>query len=190
MFTAERPNTEQATSWSSTEDVADYLDKLEDEWGVQLRGTYHVYGFIHADEGDCDMAAYIRVNAENPFATPLIIALWVAAGLLAVIIISLTVSVRRSIREAKAYAQQAALASSATRNARDRRLCGGGTGGRGGAHWGVHGTDQRLPKRPPWPMTPAEPVAETQAMPTAETEALPVNDAEPAVAEPGVAEPH
>ena len=188
LFTAERPNSEQATSWSSTEEVADYLNKLEDEWGVQLRGTYHVYGYIHADEGDCDMAAYIRVNAENPFATPLIIALWVATGLLAVIIIALTVSVRRSIREAKAYAKQAALASSAT-----------GTLGTGGSAAmepvdavepvGAFTEPPKAAVVPPVVDEPAEPVAETQVMPAAETEALPVNDAETGAAEPGVVEP-
>ncbi len=87
MWTAERPNDEQLQSWEGSESVATYLDRLEDEWGVQLRGTYHVFGYIHADEGDCDMAGYVRVNAENPFATPLIIALWVAGALLFVIIV-------------------------------------------------------------------------------------------------------
>lgn len=107
VFTAERDNSEQSQSWYGSEDVAEYLAQLEDDWGFTIRGTYHVYGYIHADEGDCDMAGYIRINAENPFATPLIITLWIVGGLMLVIIIALTVSVRRSIRESKAFAAHA-----------------------------------------------------------------------------------
>ena len=114
LFTAHRDNAEKATAWHGSEDVADYLKKLEDQTGLQLRGTYHVYGYVHADEGDCEMAAYIRVNAENPFATPLIIALWAAGALLLVIITWVAVSVRRSIRDAKAFAAQEAAIATAT----------------------------------------------------------------------------
>ena len=167
LWTAERANSEQAQSWSSTEQVADYLKKIEDQTGLQLRGTYHVYGYIHADEGNCDMAGYIRVNAENPFATPLIIALWVAGALLFVITVSIAMAVRRSIRDSKSYAEQAALASSAT------------------ATPGAEGSAAAEPTEPVGAFTEpkaepqAEPVAETQVMPSATTEVLPTTTAEP-----------
>ncbi len=171
LWQADRANSEQAQSWSSTEEVADYLATIEDESGLQLRGTYHVYGFIHADEGDCEMAGYIRVNAENPFATPLIIALWVAGGLLVVIIVALAVSVRRSIRESRAFAEQAARTS----NASGVVATGGSTAPAvepSGA-FTEPVTETKV-------MPAAEPVAHTQTMPVADTEVMPATVDEPA----------
>jgi hypothetical protein len=103
LWSAERPNTEQFTSWTGSEKVDDYLDRIEDETGLEVRGTFHIGAAIDADGGDCDMAGYLRVNAEGVFATELIIALWAAGALLAVINAWLAVAARRSIRQASRY---------------------------------------------------------------------------------------
>jgi hypothetical protein len=104
LFTAERDNAEQSTEWFGEESVADYLAEIEDQTGLELRGTFHIAAAIDADEGDCDMGGYIRVNAENPFATPLIIGLWALGAVLLVMIIWIASSVGRSVRDAKAAA--------------------------------------------------------------------------------------
>ena len=171
LFTAQRDNAEQATSWSGSENVEHYLGELEDQWGVTLRGTFHVYGYIHADEGDCEMSGYIRINAENAFATPLIIALWVTGALLVIIIIALAVSVRRSIRESKAFAAHATATAG-----------------------GVLAAEEAAPAsaEPIGAFTTPEPevVAPTVVQPAvAEPEVVEPDVAEPAVVEPDVVEP-
>ena len=172
LWTAERDNAAGATEWSGEEPVQRYLDELEDQTGLQLRGTYHAFGYIHADQGDCDMAGYIRVNAEGAFATPLIVALWVAGGLLAVIVIALAVSVRRSIREAKAFAEGAAVTAPAASPTPDAEPVGAFS----------PATPEPKPEPKPEPIPPAEPVAETRVMPVTETEALPTQPEKPAPA--------
>ena len=174
LFTAHRENADNATAWHGSEDVADYLKKLEDQTGLQLRGTYHVYGYVHADEGDCEMAAYIRVNAENPFATPLIIALWVAGALLLVIIAWVTVSVRRSIHDAKAFAKQEALATGAA-------AATPGTEGDAAPEVAVPDAGS------PGAFSSPEPVAKPAVAPEAKPVTTPAE--EPAVVEPTVDEP-
>lgn len=111
LFTAERDNAAGATEFFGEEKVQKYLDDIEDQIGLQLRGTYQVFGYINADEGDCDMAGYLRINAEGVFATGLIVALWITGALLLVIVIALAVSVGRSIREAKQYAANSGTAT-------------------------------------------------------------------------------
>ena len=173
LWTAQRANEQGFTEWSGSESVQKYLDELEDQSGLQLRGTYHVVGYIHADEGDCEMAGYLRINAEGPFATPLIIALWVAGALLLIIIVWVGVSVGRSVRDAKAFTEK----PDAVQTPRERPV------------------EPASPKLTPTPVAPVQrppaehadavvddtrvmPVAETQAMPIAETEAVPVTEAD------------
>lgn len=127
LFTAERPNAEQSTEWFGEESVADYLAKIEDETGLELRGTFHIAADIKADEGDCEMAGYIRVNAESPFATPLIIGLWALGAVLLVMIVWIASSVGRSVRDAKAAAyrpEATAAAAAATATAAEPESVG------------------------------------------------------------------
>lgn len=162
LWTADRSNSEGYSEWTGSEPVQKYLDELEDESGMQLRGTYHVFGYLHSDAGDCEVAGYLRVNAEGVLATPLIIALWAAGAVLMIIIISLVVSVRRSIREARAFAE-----GNAVPTATGAMQTGGSA----------------APEVEPIGAF-TEPVAQTQAMPAAETEVLPTQ--EPTTASDGV----
>ncbi|MGC4174906.1 hypothetical protein [Demequina sp.] len=193
IWTAERANAEGLTEWAGTEPVSKFLDDIEDQSGLQLRGTYHAFGYINADEGDCEMAGYIRVNAEGVFATPLIIGLWVAGGLLLLIVIALAFSVRRSLREAGAEA--------VATETRDAEYVGAFTS----AEPEPASTPEPEPAREPKDTKPAatkesrgngsdkaaagtsaawlaseerEPVADTQVMPAADTELLPVTEDE------------
>jgi hypothetical protein len=202
LFTAQRDNAAGATDFSGQESVQKYLDELEDQTGLQLRGSYHAFGYIHADEGDCDANGFIRVNAESLFATPLIIGLWGALGLLVIIVIALTISVARSIRESKRYAaatasaapgEQAATAAAPAAEPvgaftppepeRTEKTQDAPTPKRSGAAGAAAGSAAWMASRDD------EPVAETQVMPAAETELLPVSEEpEPAPVDPPAAD--
>lgn len=145
LFTAERPNAEQATEWSGEEKVADYLAKIEDETGLQLRGTFHVAGAIDADEGDCDMAGYIRVNAESAFATPLIVGLWALGAALLVMIVWIASSVGRSVRDARRAAYEPAG---------DAAVVAGAAGAAAGTSAGDGAADEPVAEEPVGAFTP------------------------------------
>ena len=178
LFTVHRDNAAGATQFTGEEAVQTYLDDIEDQIGVQLRGSYHVFGYIDADEGDCDMAGYLRINAEGVFATGLIVALWITGALLLIIVLALAASVGRSIREAKRYVENAAMATPT-----------GSAATGGSAAPDVEPIGAFTPPEPePTPEPEPEPVAKTQVMPTTATEALPTSEEDAALASDG-AEP-
>jgi len=193
LWTATRPNAEQFTQWSSTETVADYLQRIEEQTGLQLRGTYHVYGYIDADEGTCDMAGYLRVQAEGPFATGLLIALWVAGALLVVMIVWIASSVGRSVKESKTFASRPDAvepphsASPERRQEREPQLTPTPTETAPKESADRERHDSSRADRPKHVThehhdqvteTRVMEVAETQQMPVAETEALPLGEGE------------
>lgn len=84
-------------------------DAVRDSLGVTVTGVYHVYGYIHTDEGECLADAYVVVKPSSAFGTPLLIGLWALAALVLVVILGLAIGVRRSIRSAQR--QQATMPS-------------------------------------------------------------------------------
>ena len=79
-------------------DVQDLQNQLRDASGLVLTGAYQVFGYVHAVEGGCDTIAYVDVPPASAFATPVLVGLWVLAGILFIVILILGIGVRRSIR--------------------------------------------------------------------------------------------
>ncbi len=100
IWSGSSANEDQKQSNSGVEDVAGRLADIEDSTSVTLAGIYHVYGNLKANEGGCDMSAYVRVEGEGAFAGTLNTALWITLGVLIIVILIMSMVVRRSIRSA------------------------------------------------------------------------------------------
>jgi len=87
-----------AQELAGVSDVQNLQNQLKDASGLVLTGTYQVFGYVHAAEGSCDTVAYVDVPPASVFATPVLIGLWVLAGMLFIVILTLGIGVRRSIR--------------------------------------------------------------------------------------------
>ncbi|MBC7299067.1 MAG: hypothetical protein H5T82_09245 [Demequina sp.] len=90
-------NDERTQSNSGAADVESYLGDIEGSTGIRLAGIYHVYGHLDADQGTCDMSAYVRVQGEGAFTGTLNMALWIALAALILITAILAGVVRHSI---------------------------------------------------------------------------------------------
>lgn len=107
MWTSEVTNPNNSLVFEGMENVQEIQDRVQEVSGLEfleLTGTYHAYGYVHAQEGDCDTQGYVKLSPAGAFATPLLIALWVLTGLLFIIILALAISVRRSIRRSERLA--------------------------------------------------------------------------------------
>ncbi len=100
IWSGSSANEDQKQSNSGVEDVAGQLADIKESTGITLAGIYHVYGKLTANEGGCDMSAYVRVQGEGAFAGALNIALWIALAVLIIIILIMSMVVRRSITRA------------------------------------------------------------------------------------------
>lgn len=107
-------NEDGKQSNSGSADVASYLADIEGGTGITLTGIYHVYGHLNADEGTCDMSAYVRLPSEGAFAGTLNMGLWIALGGLILIIAIMAGVVRHSITRAARAAVGPSAAAVAT----------------------------------------------------------------------------
>jgi len=112
IWSGSSANEDRKQSNSGVEDVAGYLADIEDSTGAKLAGTYHVYGKLDAAEGGCTMSAYVRVEGEGAFAGTVNIGLWVALATLIIVILIMSVVVRRSISRSVVAAGPATIATS------------------------------------------------------------------------------
>lgn len=100
IWSGSSANEEQKQSNSGVEDLAGRLADIEESTGVTLAGIYHVYGNLDANEGGCDMSAYVRLPSEGAFAGTLNMVLWGTLAVLTVIILIMAGVVRHSITRA------------------------------------------------------------------------------------------
>ncbi|WP_061965387.1 hypothetical protein [Demequina aurantiaca] len=89
---------------SGTANVQAVQDQLKDDSGLSLTGVYHVYGYVHAAEGDCDVDGYVLVAPASAFGNSILVGLWVLAAILFIVIVTLAIGVRRSIRTSERLA--------------------------------------------------------------------------------------
>ncbi len=105
IWTGESENADEDTMWNGEDDVAGFLEDIAGATGVEVSGTFIVFGYINAAEGGrCDMTGYVRVESPGAFSGALMIALWVTLVVLIVVIVAVTVAVKRSIAAAAAAA--------------------------------------------------------------------------------------
>jgi hypothetical protein len=104
IWSGSSANDDKEQSNSGVEDVATRLADIEESTGVTLAGIYHVYGDLDANEGGCDMSAYVRLPGEGAFAGTLNLVLWGTLAVLVIIILIMAGVVRRSISMAAAVA--------------------------------------------------------------------------------------
>lgn len=100
--TLENPAGIQEISGSAS--VQDMQDDLKDASGLALTGIYHVYGYVHAPEGNCEGDGYLLVAPAGAFANPVLIGLWALTAILFVVIVVFAIGVRRSIRASERLA--------------------------------------------------------------------------------------
>ncbi len=100
IWSGSSANEDQKQSNSGVEDVSGRLADIEESTGIALAGIYHVYGNLDANEGGCDMSAYVRLPGEGVFAGTLNLVLWGTLGVLVIVILIMSMVVRRSIRSA------------------------------------------------------------------------------------------
>jgi hypothetical protein len=113
IWSGSSANEDQKQSNSGVEDVAGRLADVEESTGLTFAGIYHVYGTLDANEGGCDMSAYVRLPGEGVFAGTLNMALWGTLAVLIVIILIMAGVVRRSITRAAMPAAGASGAAAA-----------------------------------------------------------------------------
>lgn len=80
-----------------TLEVAVLQDEIKQDMGLAITGAYHLYGYVHTSQGDCDAHAYVVVRPDSVVGTPLLVGLWVLTALLVIIMVGLAIAVRRSI---------------------------------------------------------------------------------------------
>jgi hypothetical protein len=85
---------------SGSEDVATRLADIESAAGVKVAGVYHLYGQLDADQGSCEMSAYVKIEGEGAFAGTLNLVLWTLLTVLVIVIVIVAVVVGNSIRKA------------------------------------------------------------------------------------------
>ncbi|WP_062212176.1 hypothetical protein [Demequina oxidasica] len=103
-YTGTVDNTAGVEQISGTANVQAVQDQLKDDSGISLTGVYHVYGYVHAAEGDCDVNGYVLVAPASAFGNPILIGLWVLAVILFIVILVLAIGVRRSIHTSERLA--------------------------------------------------------------------------------------
>ncbi|HZL81247.1 MAG TPA: hypothetical protein VFC06_04810 [Demequina sp.] len=100
IWSGSSANEDQKQSNSGVEDVSGRLADIEESTGIALAGIYHVYGNLDANEGGCDMSAYVRLPGEGVFAGTLNLVMWGTLAALIVIILIMAGVVRHSITRA------------------------------------------------------------------------------------------
>lgn len=114
IWSGSSANEDHKQSNSGVEDVAGRLADIEESTGIALAGIYHVYGNLDANEGGCDMSAYVRLPSEGAFTGTMNLSLWGSLAVLLVVILIMAGVVRHSItRAARAVAGAAAPAAAA-----------------------------------------------------------------------------
>lgn len=114
IWSGSSANEDGKQSNSGSEDVSDYLSDIEESTGIALAGIYHVYGHLDADQGTCDMNAYVRLPAEGTLSGTLNIVLWTTLAVLVAIILIMAGVVRRSISMAAAASTATATVGTTT----------------------------------------------------------------------------
>lgn len=97
-------NTAAVNEITGIASVQGLQDELKAETGLALTGVYHLYGYVHAPEENCDANGYVLVAPTSAFGNTVLIGLWVLALILFIVIVSLAIGVRRSIRTSERLA--------------------------------------------------------------------------------------
>ncbi|PKQ18270.1 MAG: hypothetical protein CVT68_04230, partial [Actinobacteria bacterium HGW-Actinobacteria-8] len=104
IWSGSSANEDQKQANSGVEDVAGRLADVEESVGLTLAGIYHVYGTLDANEGGCDMSAYVRIPSEGAFTGTMNLSLWGSLAVLIFIILIMAGVVRQSITKAAGVA--------------------------------------------------------------------------------------
>jgi ABC-type multidrug transport system permease subunit len=101
VWRGEHPNTDQEQAWWGWQDVASLIEDVEAQTGIKLSGIFHVSGSVDADEGSCAMTGYTRVLPQSAFSGSLLMTMWILLVVIVITVLTLAVSLRRSIKGAE-----------------------------------------------------------------------------------------
>lgn len=77
LWNGHHENSGESQQWADVESVDEHVQQIEQAAGIRVSGIYHVFGYIDADQGSCEMSAYVRIQPDHPFDGPVLITLWV-----------------------------------------------------------------------------------------------------------------
>ncbi len=89
-----------AAEFSGEVDVAAALVWIADQSGLEVTGAYHAYGSISGAEGECVVDGFVALAPSGVFATNVLIGLWIALGVMLILIAWGAFAVRRSFVDA------------------------------------------------------------------------------------------
>ena len=92
LWSGSHENSGEAQMWSDVESTDEYVEAIQETTGIRPSGVYHASGFLDADQGSCELSAYVRIQPDHPFDGFLLIALWVLT--LAPLVALVTVALR------------------------------------------------------------------------------------------------
>lgn len=138
----------EASEWSGTVDVAQAVAYIEDKTWLELTGVYELTGVVSGQGGECAFSGYAALAPAGLFATNVLVALWIALGVVLLLIAWAALAVRKSFRDADRADAEIA------REEESRAAQAAAVGAAAGASGAGRGDDAQA----------EEPVADTAAM--------------------------
>jgi hypothetical protein len=90
-------NSGETQFWADVESTKEHVDNIEQVSGLRASGIYHLIGDIDADEGYCELSAYVRIQPDHPFDGVLLIVLWLLTAGSAATLAVVAYRLRRSL---------------------------------------------------------------------------------------------
>jgi|GEM_PF-1764388 len=91
----------EAGEISGTVDVAQAISWIQDRIWLEPSGVYHAYGAVSGGSVECAVDGFVRVGPAGVFATNTLIILWIALGVLLILIAWAAFAVRSSFARAR-----------------------------------------------------------------------------------------
>lgn len=172
------------TEVSGTIDVAQGLESIRERTGLELSGVYHAYGSVSGETGECVADGWFRIAPAGLIATNVLVGLWIALGVLLLLLAWTAFAVRGSFRRARAAALDAGRVHTGTvTTAAGGSLAGGAGAGYVAADAEPSGSTSPDAVTDPVPVEPAPaftPEARAEDAPAARIEPAPAGAAEKA----------